>query len=110
MKPELDGIPLQNLEMSILMITKIEPRKENKFKDPFVYIPNQDEEGSGASLMEEHPRSVIPSQQPLPNFKYALGAPVKDSEGGDAGLLPKRTRFYPHVNFLRSKYCTSAVP
>lgn len=39
-----------------------------------------------------------------------MGAPVKDTEGGDAGLLPKRTRFYPQVNFLRSKFCTSAVP
>ena len=95
MKPELDGIPLQNLEMSSCMISKIEARKEHKFKDPFVYVPNQDEEGSATSVLEEPYRNVIPSQQPLPNFKYALGAPFKDSEGGDAGLLPKRTRFYP---------------
>jgi len=40
MKPELDGIPLQNLEISNCTITKIESRKENKFKDPFVYNPN----------------------------------------------------------------------
>jgi hypothetical protein len=40
MKPELDAIPLQNLEMSQYQVTKIEARKENKFKDPFVYIPN----------------------------------------------------------------------
>lgn len=60
--------------------------------------------------MIEENRTVIPSQYPLPNFKYVLGAPVKDSEGGDAGLLPKRVRFYPQVNFLRTKYCTSATP
>jgi hypothetical protein len=46
MKPELDVIPLVNLEMSACMITKIEARKESKFKDPFVYNPNQEEEGS----------------------------------------------------------------
>ena len=51
---------------------------------------------------------VIPSQMPLPNFKYALGAPIKDSDNGDAGMLCKRGRYYPHVNFIRSKYCTSA--
>lgn len=42
------------------MITKIEARKETKFKDPFVYIPNQDEDGQGASNAEEHQRSMIP--------------------------------------------------
>ena len=78
MKPELDGIPLQNLEMSACTITKIETKKENKFKDPFVYNPNLEEEGTGASVIEEPVKNVIPSQQPLPNFKYALGAPVKD--------------------------------
>jgi len=31
--------------MSIILITKIEARKEHKFKDPFVYNPNQEEEG-----------------------------------------------------------------
>jgi hypothetical protein len=45
---------------------------------------------------------------PLPNFKYVLGAPVKDTDGGDAGTICKRGRFYPSVNFIRSKYCTSA--
>ena len=90
------------------MITKIEARKETKFKDPFVYIPNQDEDGQGASNAEEHQRSMIPPQQTLPNFKFVLGAPTKDAEGGDAGQIPKRCRFYPNVNFLRSKFCSSA--
>ena len=45
---------------------------------------------------------------PLPNFKYALGAPTKDADNGDAGLLCKRGRYYPYINFIRSKYCTSA--
>ena len=53
MKPELDGITLQNLEMSSCMISKIEARKEHKFKDPFVYVPSQDEEGSANSVVEE---------------------------------------------------------
>jgi hypothetical protein len=60
LKPELDGIPLVNLELPNIMITKIEARKETKFKDPFVYIPNQDEDGQGASNAEEHQRSMIP--------------------------------------------------
>jgi hypothetical protein len=42
-------------------VTKIEARKENKFKDPFVYIPNYEEDGSGASVLDEPPRNVIPS-------------------------------------------------
>lgn len=45
MKPELDGVPLVNLDIATCLISKIEARKEQKFKDPFVYNPNQDEEG-----------------------------------------------------------------
>ena len=35
--------------------------------------------------LEEPKPVVIPSQMPLPNFKYVLGAPAKDADGGDAG-------------------------
>ena len=45
MKPELDSIQLQNLDLTSILISKIEARKEHRFKDPFVYNPNQDEEG-----------------------------------------------------------------
>jgi hypothetical protein len=48
--------------MTACTITKIETKKENKFKDPFVYNPNLEEEGTGASVIEEPVKNVIPSQ------------------------------------------------
>lgn len=95
--------------MASILISKIEAKKDNRFKDPYIYNPNADSENPDATQisLEDKP-IVIPSQMPLPNFKYALGAPTKDSDGGDAGLLCKRSRYYPNLNFIRSKYCTSA--
>ena len=60
MKPELDGLPLVNIDIATSLIIKIEPRKETKFKDPFVYIPNQDEDGQNTQATEEL-KNVIPS-------------------------------------------------
>ena len=95
--------------MASILISKIEAKKDNRFKDPYVYNPNADSENPDTTQvsLEEKP-IVIPSQMPLPNFKYALGAPTKDADNGDAGLLCKRGRYYPNINFIRSKYCTSA--
>ena len=95
--------------MASLLISKLEAKKDNRFKDPYIYNPNADAENPDTTQisLEEKP-IVIPSQQPLPNFKYVLGAAAKDADGGDAGQLCKRGRFYPSVHFIRSKYCTSA--
>ena len=40
------------------------------------------------------------------SFKYEIGEAVKDTEGGDAGLLMKRSKYYPEVHFIRTQYCT----
>ena len=104
LKPDIDSIPLTNLDINTITISKIEAKKESRFKDPYVYNPNQDEEG-GAVQADEPPKPVFGT--PQPTLKFALGMPVKDTNGGDAGLYPKRSRFYPTVNFIRSKYCSS---
>lgn len=104
LKPDIDSIPLTNLDINAITISKIEAKKENRFKDPYLYNPNQDEEG-GAVQADEPPKPVFGA--PQPTFKFALGAPVKDIDGGDAGFIPKRSRFYPVVNFIRSKYCSN---
>lgn len=36
-------------------------------------------------------------------FKYLLGyAHLKDTEGGDAGCIPKKSKYYSYVEFIRS--------
>lgn len=101
------------LDLAAVLIAKIETRKETRFKDPYIYNPNLEEEGLASpnpAAEENHFKSVIPSQQPLPPFKYVIGPATKDADGGDAGIIPKRTRFYPYVNFIRAKYSTSQQP
>lgn len=37
------------------------------------------------------------------SFKHLLGKEhIKDSAGGDAGSLPKKSKFFPFVEFIRS--------
>ena len=95
LKSDIDSIALTNLELTAVLISKIEARKEHKFKDPYVYNPNQDDESQPPVIEEQQRPVVIPSQMPQPLFKYVLGPSVKDTDGGDAGTLPKRTRFTP---------------
>ncbi len=94
------------MDLALVQLSKIEARKETRFKDPYIYNPNLDEEGLASPANEEPAKSVIPSQQPLPNFKYAIGAMVKDTDGGDGGVLPKKGRYFPQVHLIRSKYCS----
>ena len=38
--------------------------------------------------------------------KYLLGTHhLKDTEGGDAGCIPKKFKYYPYVEFIRSQFC-----
>ncbi len=85
------------------MLTKIEAKPEARFRDPYVYNPNQDADESMTSPPVDEPVKPI-FHKPLPSFKYHLGHSLKDADGGDAGLLLKRSRNYPVVNFIRSKY------
>jgi len=104
LKPELDQLPLTTLDVNAITVAKIEARKEQRFKDPYVYNPNQDEEGAVAQT-EDSSRSLFPAQ---PSFKCVVGPAQKDGDGGDAGVLPKRARFSPAVNFTRTKFCSSS--
>jgi hypothetical protein len=40
LRPDIDTVPLLNLELASVLISKIEARKEQRFKDPFIYNPN----------------------------------------------------------------------
>jgi len=40
LRPEIDTVPLLSLELAAVLISKIEARKEQRFKDPFIYNPN----------------------------------------------------------------------
>jgi len=97
-----------NLDIAQILISKIDAKKETRFKDPFIYNPNLEEEGLSSPATEDPPKPLLPSHHPLPSFKYVVGAPIKDSDGGDAGILPKRGRYYPHVHFIRSKCCATS--
>ena len=82
------------------LIVTIPAKKIEKFKDPFKY----DEPKDG---IEENQDSVS-----NPNIKtveeesvqtYILGKnKPKALEGGDAGGILKKTKYYPLVNFVRS--------
>lgn len=64
MKSDIDSIALTNLELTAVLISKIEARKEHKFKDPYVYNPNQDDESQPPVIEEQQRPVVIPSQMP----------------------------------------------
>jgi hypothetical protein len=39
-------------------------------------------------------------------FRFLLGKEhKKDTAGGDAGCLPKKSKFFPYVEFIRSQFC-----
>lgn len=44
LKSDIDSIALSNLELTQVLISKIEAKKELKFKDPYVYNPNEGDE------------------------------------------------------------------
>jgi hypothetical protein len=62
LKPELDNYTLQNLDIATILISKIDAKKETRFKDPYVYNPNMDEEGLASPVQEEPPKPFLPSQ------------------------------------------------
>jgi hypothetical protein len=113
LRPELDTIPLTNLDLAQLLIGKIESRKESKFKDPYAYNPNAGDGEADISVntstanADENTKPTFGTTTPLHSFKFVLGAPVKDADGGDASILLKKSRYFPHVGFIRTKYCSS---
>jgi len=42
---------------------------------------------------------------PKYDFKFVVGKPVLDADGGDAGCLMKESKFRPEVFFYRSICC-----
>jgi hypothetical protein len=53
---------LVTLDISQILISKIDAKKETRFKDPFVYNPNLDEEGLASPATEEPSKPFLPSQ------------------------------------------------
>jgi hypothetical protein len=58
---------------------------------------------------EAHPSiddHTIDEQEDHDLNKYLLGAShLKDTEGGDAGCQPKKAKYFPYVEFIRSQFC-----
>jgi len=71
------------------LISKIEAREDQEFRDPFTYNPNPDQVEAQQSPTDQ----TINNNKP--QFKCVLGERVSDSEGGDAGSLLKRAKYYP---------------
>lgn len=106
LKHDIENIPLQNLDIATLLIAKIEARKEIKFKDQYAYNPNPD------AVPTEPDTSLLTSRltKQLPTFSYKLGSSVvKDLEGGDAGSLLKKSKMFPIVHFIRTKFCSKPI-
>ena len=100
--PEIDGIQHADLVLEEIQIVKIPSKKVKKFKDPFKYVADKpDGEESNATPAPEEP-----TLEEEDDFKYLLGhAHLKDTEGGDAGSLLKKSKYYPYIEFIRSSFC-----
>ncbi len=85
------------MQLEQVLLAKIDPKVEEKFKDPFEMKKEPTDE-------EPPPPEGQPEE--VEGFKFELGEHVKDTEGGDAGLLLKRTSLFPEVYFVRTQYCT----
>lgn len=101
--PEIDGVQHSDLVLEEILIGKLAPKQVRKFKDPFKYVADQpDAEGE----FQPHMTQDEPTQDEVDEFKYLLGhAHLKDTEGGDAGSLLKKSKYYPYVEFIRSPFC-----
>lgn len=91
------------------MISIIPAKTLQKFEDPFKYIEPKatDEEGEeAAAAAPEESKTHEQSQNIEIVHTYLLGSVhKKDSDGGDAGSLPKKSKHYPYVDFIRSQFC-----
>ena len=93
-----------------MLISIIPAKTLQKFDDPFKYSepkPGNEEEGEeAAAAAPEESKTHDVSQNIEVAHTYLLGSSHrKDSEGGDAGSLPKKCKHYPYVDFIRSQYC-----
>ena len=62
-------------------------------------------EDAAAAAAEESKTNGMDSVEQI-SYTYLLGSVHhKDTEGGDAGSLPKKSSNYPFVDFVRSQYC-----
>lgn len=108
MRADLEGIEHQDIELETAFIATIPSKNVEKFVDPFKYVESKGGDDvtsaigesrlSQASLPKIDPEDIEPS--------YALGPkrPV-DTEGGDAGCILRRAKYWPVVNFVRSQFC-----
>tara|TARA_B110000285_G_scaffold227828_1_gene289771 strand:- start:1637 stop:2014 length:378 start_codon:yes stop_codon:yes gene_type:complete len=110
-KAEIEHIEHQDLELDNVLVSIIPAKTLQKFEDPFVYIeekpPNGEEEGedAAAAAPEESKTNEQSQNIEVPDTFFLGSSHRKDSEGGDAGSLPKKGKFYPYLDFIRSQYC-----
>jgi hypothetical protein len=105
LKHDIENIPLQSLDLAAILISKIEARKEIKFKDQYAYNPNPD-------APAENDTAMLTSRmtKQIPSFSYRLGSDkIRDTEGGDAGCLLKKAKIFPIVHFIRTKFCSKPI-
>ena len=95
---ELEAILFAEISLEANIVATIPPKTFEVFKDPFEVIePVLDDEGN-----EVPPEPELEDTKP---FNYLLGKNrPRDTDGGDAGSILKKTKYYPQVNFIRSLY------
>lgn len=78
LKSDIDSIPVSNLDLTQLLIVKLEARKELKFKDPFLFkqYPEGASEEQIAQIDAQNSTIPVylPHNQPAQTFKYTLGS------------------------------------
>ena len=104
LRPELEEIKHQDLELDKWLLVTIPPKKIAKFKDPFTYVEStNDETASQADLTgrESAMSAVGESREKEPTFQLSKYRKL-DLEGGDAGGILVRAKNYPQLSFVRS--------
>jgi hypothetical protein len=103
---EIDGIKHTELQLADILITSIPKKEVAKFVDPYRFVPQK----RLAEQSEVQPsidnEGTNDDQEDQDSNKYLLGTHhIKDTEGGDAGCQPKKAKYFPYVEFIRSQFC-----
>ena len=113
MRVDLDTIEHLDLELEPSLIATIPPKKIEQFVDPYKYFESVDPNESQGNLDAPNSRvSLGSAAEPFvekpenqePTYLLGKNRP-RDTEGGDAGGILRRARFFPVVNFVRSQFC-----
>ena len=111
-KAEIEHIEHQDLELDNVLVSIIPAKTLQKFEDPFVYVEakpstgeEEAEDAAAAAPEESKTNEQSDANLVIPDTFFLGSSHRKDSEGGDAGSLPKKCKYYPYIDFIRSQYC-----